>query len=138
MIFFLKKSSIFVRYDGDMGGRVRASIQMQRFPSLYGFQMWHGSSGSRVPPAPRKSRTPRCFSLLSNANSRIDNICLQQTNLVCNFGRQGFSTIRSSYRAGLYPLLHAHRRLNLRLVSLIRRKKEQFGSPSGTCTRGHF
>ena len=27
----------------------------------------------------------------SNANSRIDNICLQQTNLVCNFGRQGLS-----------------------------------------------
>ena len=26
-----------------------------------------------------------------NANSRIDNICLQQTNLVCNFGRQGLS-----------------------------------------------
>ena len=27
----------------------------------------------------------------SNAKSRIDNICLQQTNLVCNFGRQGLS-----------------------------------------------
>ena len=26
-----------------------------------------------------------------NAKSRIDNICLQQTNLVCNFGRQGLS-----------------------------------------------
>ena len=28
---------------------------------------------------------------VSNAKSRIDNICLQQTNLVCNFGRQGLS-----------------------------------------------
>ena len=27
----------------------------------------------------------------NNAKSRIDNICLQQTNLVCNFGRQGLS-----------------------------------------------
>ena len=39
---------------------------------------------------------------------------------------------------GYTPLLHAHRRLNLRLMSLVRRKKEQFGSPNGTCTRGHF
>ena len=48
------------------------------------------------------------------------------------------STIRPSYRVGLYPLLHAHRRLSLLLVSFPRREREQFGSPNGTCTRGHF
>ena len=33
----------------------------------------------------------RGFFFTYNANSRIDNICLQQTNLVCNFGRQDLS-----------------------------------------------
>ena len=32
----------------------------------------------------------------------------------------------------------AHQRAVARLVSLNRRKKEQFGSPARTCTRGHF
>ena len=36
-----------------------------------------------------------------NANSRIDNLCLQQTNLVCNFGRQGLSAFRTLSRTSL-------------------------------------
>ena len=32
----------------------------------------------------------------------------------------------------------AQQRAFARLVSLNRRKKEQFGSPARTCTRGHF
>ena len=40
--------------------------------------------------APALGHTQASF-LVANAKSRIDNICLQQTNLVCNFGRQGLS-----------------------------------------------